>query len=166
MRVLGAAMIFLAFSASGICFSDRIRKKRERLAALIYMLEETVTLIRWNSLTLREIAAELSAEKTFEDFSFVKKLYENISGGMSFPKGWEEAVAADKFMSLEEKQLLSELGCALGTTDKKGQISVIGLYRERLCGLLSKETEKYRIKGKMYRSLGIATGAMIGIIMI
>ena len=166
IRFIGAVLIFLAASSFGIYLSDNIKRKRERLETEVKILKEIALMIRWNSLTLHEIAEELFNNKSFSEFELIKNLNVNCSKIRSFPETWEKSVLSVKNICNEEKKLLFEVGAVLGTTDKEGQLSAIELFSTRLEKMAEIEGEKYKIKGKMYRSLGVTAGAMIGIIII
>ena len=166
IRVIGAGLIFLAVSGFGLSLSDRLKKRCERLDAYISMLVDMTSMIRWNELTVKQIAETLSERKELAGICFLKPLSELCERGVPFPKAWKTSVDGDKSITSEEKKLLYEIGATLGSTDKQGQLSAMELYRERLERMLSEQREKYAVKGRMYRSLGITAGAMIGIIMI
>lgn len=166
MRFIGAAMIFFAASAFGIYLSENIKRKIQRLETERKILGDVSVMIRWNALTLHEIAEELSQNKSYSDFDFIKNLMENLISTRSFPESWEKAVISDKSLCTEERKILLDVGAALGTTDKEGQLSSLEIFDMRLKKIVEAEEEKYKIKGKMYRSLGVTAGAMIGIIII
>ncbi|MBE6844919.1 MAG: hypothetical protein E7508_04285 [Ruminococcus sp.] len=166
VKFLGVACIFFTSAALGIYFSENIKHKKERLLTERKMLVQIYELIRWNSLTLHEIARRLFESGDFNQLDYVSFLSQKCSELRSFPQAWEGAVKHDSKLSAEEKKLLLEIGAALGTTDKEGQLSTLEFYISRLDKMAQEEGERYRIKGKMYRSLGIASGAMIGILII
>lgn len=166
IRILGSVCIFSASALLGIYFSESIRHKKERLMLTEKMLSEISDYIRWNSLTLHEIAERLSEKKEFSEFEFVNILYENCKEIRSFPLAWDNAVKSDTKLSDEEKTFLYEIGNSLGTTDTKGQLSAIAMYNARIENMIHEEIEKYKVRGKLYRSLGVAFGAMTGILII
>lgn len=166
VRLFGVACIFLASSFLGIYFSDNIKRKKERLLILRKMFMQIYDLIRWNSLTMHEIANHLSVSGDFSRLEFVESLGEECVKVRSFPNAWEMAVKNNSQFSNDEKKLLLEAGTSLGATDKEGQLSALEFYILRLEKMAQEESERYKIKGKMYRSLGIASGAMIGILII
>nr|WP_242823071.1 stage III sporulation protein AB [Ruminococcus flavefaciens] len=69
-------------------------------------------------------------------------------------------------MPAEEKKLLIDFGNILGTTDIEGQISSIAAQITLMEGLREQRMAEYRQKGRLYRSLGVMAGVMIGIIII
>lgn len=162
IRAVGAGLIFLACSAFGLMLSDRLKAEKERVSALLSLFGRLEAYIRWNSYTLREIFMRTDDER----LGFTKRLREYLSEDMPFPAAWEKALSHDRQLTADEKELLYELGSSLGRTDTQGQLSVIGLVSEKGRELLKKVSDKYTSKGKMYRSLGIALGAMVGIIMV
>lgn len=165
IKFIGILCIFAASSASGLAMSDRIKCTRNRFEKERKMLEEISVMIRFSSLTLREIADELNRSDTYSEIGFVRLLVSKAEQ-TCFPKAWKESVLGDRNLTESERKLFLELGESLGTTDAEGQLSTIDIYKARLDDMIEQESEKYRVKGKMYRSLGIMFGAMIGILII
>lgn len=166
IRITGILLIFLTSTVLGMFLSNNIKNKRERLVKERKMLEEISIMIRFNSLTLKEIIYELENEELFCDFKFLKILKIMLDKPISFPEAWEQAIKKDDIISESEKKVLIELGFNLGTTDIDGQLSTLNIYKIRFDKMIEEESEKYRVKGKMYRSLGIMFGAMIGILIV
>lgn len=166
IRFLGILLIFTASSSAGMFLSGNIKNKRERLLKERKMLEEISIMIRFNSLTLKEIIYELINTEMYNTFKFLKILDTRLNETVPFQEMWEQSVKNDDTLSVDEKKLLSELGFSLGTTDAEGQLSTLNIYKTRLDEMIEAETEKYRVKGKMYRSLGVMFGAMIGILIV
>ncbi len=166
LRILGAVCIFSASALVGIHLSENIRNKKERLVLTEKMFSEISDYIRWNSLTLHEIADRLFKSEQFAELEFVSALSQNCKNTRSFPSAWENAVKSDNQMCGEEKKFFYEIGNTLGTTDTQGQLSALDMYKSRIEKMILEESERYRIKGKLYRSLGAALGAMTGILMI
>lgn len=166
IRFLGIAFIFMASAFVGIYLSDNIKRKKERLVTIGKILSEISELIRCYSFTLSEISAKLSENNDFAQLRFIKSLSEEIKKNSSFPDAWKKAVEDDNALSNEEKKLLYEVGMALGTTDIEGQVSALEFFILQAEKMAEEENERYKVKGKMYRSLGAVFGAMIGILII
>jgi len=82
---------------------------------------------------------------------------------------WEKAVEiayCDSALTKEDKSIVSDLGIELGKTDVGNQYSLF----HRTCSLLEVQVEEAieekKTKGKMYKSLGTAIGALIVILFI
>lgn len=142
-----------------------MKKKLERLNLFRRMTDETATLIRYRSLTVREIFLMLKENRTYSDLLFLQNA---DFSDKSRPVGeiWQESIDSDFTLSSEEKKLLIQLGRQLGTTDTQGQLSVISVFNESLDTMIEKQSEKYAVKGKLCRSMGILAGAMAGILII
>lgn len=166
IRFIGVALIFIASAYVGINLSENIRRKKERFILIRKILSEISEFIRWNSLTMSEIAVRLSNNNEFIRQDFIKNLSDEIQKNRSFPQAWERAINCDKTLSDEEKKLLYDAGAALGTTDIDGQLSSLEFYISQADKMAEEENERYKVKGKMYRSLGAVFGAMIGILII
>lgn len=142
-----------------------MKKKLERLNLFRRMTDETATLIRYRSLTVREIFLMLKENGAYADLLFLQNA---DFSDKSRPVGeiWQESIDSDFTLSSEEKKLLIQLGRQLGTTDTQGQLSVISVFNESLDTMIEKQSEKYAVKGKLCRSMGILAGAMAGILII
>ncbi len=166
IKFIGIVFLFIASSFLGLYFSDSIRHKKERLVLIRKILSEISELIRWNSFTMSEIVLKLSENNEFSKQEFIKQLPEILHRTRSFPDIWQKAILSDKSISDSERQILLDVGSNLGTTDTDGQLSSLKFYILQVDKMIAEETEKYKIKGKMYRSMGVTIGAMIGILMI
>ena len=166
IRFIGVAFIFMASAYVGINLSENIRRKKERFILIRKILSEISELIRWNSFTMSEIIVKLYENDEFCKQEFIRLLPDKLSETHSFPEAWERAVRCDKTLSDDEKKLLLDVGATLGTTDIDGQVSSLGFFVSQADKMAEEQSEKYKIKGKMYRSLGVAFGAMIGILII
>ena len=165
IRLLGVLLIFSACCSVGMNMSLGMKKKLERLNLFRRMTDETATLIRYRALTVREIFLLLKQNDTYSDLLF---LYNTDFSDKSRPVGeiWQESIDSDFTLSNEEKKLLIQFGRQLGTTDTEGQLSVISVFNESLDSMIEKQSEKYAVKGKLCRSMGILAGAMAGILII
>jgi stage III sporulation protein AB len=85
------------------------------------------------------------------------------------PDCWNEAVGAaycESALNKEDKRILSDLGIDLGKTDLQSQAAMFLRTFSLLEAQAAEAAEEKRIKGKMYKSLGTAMGALIVILFI
>lgn len=165
IRLIGVFMIFSACCAAGMIISASIRKKLERLNLFRRMSDEISTFIRYNSLTVREIFMKLQENKAYSSLAFINA-YDYGFKGRAAAAIWLEGIDSDPELTADEKHILSQLGTQLGTTDTQGQLSVISIFNEELEAMIKKQSERYAVKGKLYRSIGVLAGAMLGILII
>lgn len=165
IRLMGVLLIFSACCSIGMNMSLGMKKKLERLNLFRRMTDEISTLIRYRSLTVREIILLLKENDAYSELLF---LHNADFNDKSRPVGeiWQTSINSDFTLSSEEKKLLIQLGGQLGTTDTEGQLSVLSVFNESLDAMIEKQSEKYAVKGKLCRSMGILGGAMAGILII
>lgn len=165
IRVLGVMLIFFSAALVGMSMSVNMKKKLDRLALLRRMADEISTLIRYRSLTVREIITELRQSGMYSELHF---LYGSDFKDRSRPVSeiWESTVLSDCNLSREEKTVLCNLGTQLGTTDSQGQLSLIAAFSAEIEEMYERQKQVYAVKGKLYRSMGILIGAMVGIMII
>ena len=166
IRIIGAALVFTAFSVLGVSISSGMKAKEKRLYLCIKMTEDISDMIRWNALTVSDIARQLHMGKCYEKLGFTGILSNELEIGISFPSAWNKAISETDILDKDEKMKLYELGGVLGSRDVEGQLSSIGLIRGELQRMYDEQREKYRTKGKLYRTIGVTVGAMAGIMLV
>ena len=166
MRIVGAGLIFSALSLLGMGFSSNLKAKEKRLYLMLKMLDDIIAMIRWSALTVTEISGRLYISGSYESLGFPGKLREKLEEGVSFPSAWKESVSGASVLDEDEKAKLIELGEILGSADVEGQLSSIGLIQSELMKMHDEQAEKYRTKGRLYRTVGVTVGAMAGIMII
>lgn len=91
-------------------------------------------------------------------------LYEQ---GMVFPSAWEESLQTENLnaLTMEDRQILADLGNVLGSTGLQGQIDQLNLLQSRLKSQWEMASQRYAINGKLYRSLGLLGGLLMVILL-
>lgn len=165
LRVIGVLLIFSACCCTGINMSLKMRKKLERLELFRRMTDETATLIRYRGLTVREIMTQLRSNAAYTGLDFLQS---GDYSDRSHPAAeiFMECTREDMCLSAEEKRFLIRFASELGTSDVKGQLSAISILSEELDVMIKAQSEKYAVKGRLCRSMGILAGAMLGILII
>jgi stage III sporulation protein AB len=163
VRLLAAVLFTLAGSICGISYSIRLRESCGRSDDICSVLRKIAVCIRYTGSDVYEITKQLKAENT--GLAFIKNLPEHFTAGVNFHEEWHNALA-DEPLYDEEKQLLEELGSVIGTSDTEGQLAAISALEERAEQLQRVRSDEYCRKGKMYRSVGVLAGVMVGILVI
>ncbi len=164
-RLIGVFLIFSACCSMGLNISFSMKRKLERLETIRKMSNEIATLIRYRSLTVREIFLTLKENDIYSGLVFLHNA-DYSDKNFSVDKIWCKEVETDFTLSPEEKSILCELGNQLGTTDTEGQLSILEVFNKKIETMLEDQTEKYAVRGKLCRSMGILAGAMVGILII
>ena len=79
---------------------------------------------------------------------------------------WKDAVNSQKNLPEDIKRILNDFGSTLGQSDIEGQLVAIGAIAENAEILEKKYSEMYSQKGRLYRSVGMLFGVMVGILII
>lgn len=165
IKFVGILVIIFSTSFAGCYFSAAVKNRVIMLKKLNYMLEEILLLLRYRSATVYEIAETLAADGRFAEFEFLKSI---AGGDKPFRESWREAVYACDIrgMKKSDTELIADIGNKLGTSDLEGQIGMVTLQREELKAAISAAEEECAKKAKLYRSLGVLTGAFISIMLL
>lgn len=97
--------------------------------------------------------------------SIINSTIKNLPNENSFYCAFEKAVNKSAIFK-EDKALLYNFAKCLGTTDLDGQISNFMLSRTFAEKALIEAEEQYKIKGKLYKTLGTSFGLAISVLLI
>ncbi|MFV0517571.1 MAG: hypothetical protein ACK5MV_09250 [Aminipila sp.] len=165
-------LIFVICSAIGYFMAQEYKCRVVNLQSFLDGLKKLEDEILYRKTPLPEALKNVSEEK---DNNAAKYLFSNVSlnlgenGNHNFANIWSRySVNLDKDFALKENDIhiISELGRGLGSTDAYGQSAVIQRACKQLESQLDEAVEANNTKGKMYKSLGIAVGLTIVIILI
>lgn len=155
-------------SMMGAYASWGLKKRCELLKTAVLMFSETENLLKHNSATVYEILTFLSADKRFSGYAFIVKAGELCSGkGYSFGEAWQNAVRNDPPMFAEKSdiELIASAGNFLGRQELEAQLSALGYLKRRLEEDIVTAEENLQGKGKLYRSLGVLSGAFLSVML-
>ena len=112
----------------------------------------------------KNIAENCSEQNIKNIFQILSK---NIKQNINIHKSWENTIRKEESnLNIEDKKILIDMGKILGATDVEGQVSNIKITSSFIDRQIEK-AEQEKVKNvKMFRTLGIATGLTIIIILI
>ncbi|MCM1024786.1 MAG: stage III sporulation protein AB [Prevotella sp.] len=166
LKISGMIVIIAASSLAGNYFSHMLKCRLASLKKVNYMIDDIIMMIRFRSPTVYEIAESLANSERFGGLDFLGKI--SAEDDAPFQQSWCEAVSEcpPRGMTSADRELLSDIGRKLGTSDSESQINTLGLQRAELLSAISAAEEDFAKKGRLYRSLGALAGAFISIMLI
>ncbi|MGI6731271.1 MAG: hypothetical protein ACOX5F_05125 [Anaerovoracaceae bacterium] len=87
----------------------------------------------------------------------------------NFSQCWEKAVYTvynESSLTREDKEIIVDFGMNIGKTDIENQLNIFSRTSSLLEGQVKEAIEHRTTKGKMYKSLGVAIGILVVIILI
>jgi stage III sporulation protein AB len=165
LRIITVIFIVLCSAFIGIERSEELKKRISLCDETKKLFGICENMIRSSGADLYRLISRLKQDE-FRVLSFINDLPEAYSPDAELRDIWERAVEELKDIPQEEKSLLAEFGRYLGTTDITGQVSFLASQSELISLLRVQRAEEYRRKGRLYRSVGLMAGLMIGIIII
>lgn len=166
VRIFACICFVLAGAVVGFILSDKLKLKRESSREIHSMLVQISSLIRYQRLNVYEIVHELNSCKNYKYLDFLTRLPERYNPGEDFHEQWSGSLMTDRYLSEDERSLLLNFGSVFGTSDVEGQLMYIESSLESVKALEQRRSEEYQQKGRLYRSLGILFGTMVGIMFI
>ncbi len=153
----------------GNFYANKLRKRVENLQLIHIMLDEILLLIRYKSATIFEIMQKLCSIKELEKFNFLIQIKDEFeSSNKNFSTVWDEKIELinELCFSTEDKKIVKSIGEILGKTDQEGQINSLNYIKNELDLKQNIAREDEFKKSKLYRSLGILSGAFVAIMLI
>lgn len=166
LRIVSAVIFSVAGGFAGISFSEHLKSNLELCHKIQEMFLNSKIIIRCRADDVYAIATEFKNNKSFEKLTFLNELPEKYSPEEDFHEMWSSAVESQKSIPDDIKKILFDFGAVLGQSDIEGQLASIDAISENAEVLEKKYSEMYSQKGKLYRSVGLLFGVMIGILII
>ncbi|WP_295090768.1 stage III sporulation protein AB [Ruminococcus sp.] len=167
MYIRIAAIIFIILCGVfwGMNSSEKLRIRGDICSEIEKMLRLCEYSIRVCDADVYGIITKLKASD-YLLLAFLNELPENYDENGDFHSKWRSAVLECQAFLPEERNLLLDVGNFLGTSDTECQLRTLAVYQERAQELFKLRTTEYRVKGRLYRSLGLLAGVTVGIIAI
>lgn len=165
-RIMAAVMFSVAGGVAGVSFSERLRNELELCRNIRTMLLNTSVIIRCRADDVYAIASELKQDRSLEKLTFLQDIPEKYTPEENFREIWSEALESQKNLPEDVRKILYDFGSAVGRSDIEGQLVSMDALGENAIALEKKYSEIYSQKGRLYRSVGILFGIMVGILII
>lgn len=157
MRILSAVTVFLLCAAEGLRRRFALKRRAELLDDVLMMLNNFSVEISCRALTPDELIVNAKG-------SFAELVREKRSVLPNIRAAWE--AACGELPKSRERELLSELGQSLGTSDKSGQLRLLNLYGAEISRLKEEAWESYRKKGEAFSRVGMLCGAAAAVLIL
>lgn len=166
LKIFAFICFVLIGTVCGMKLSDRLKGMRDSCREIHAVLNKIASLISYRALDVYEIVSELKKDKFAHRLHFLEKLPDTYEPGTDFHEIWNNAVAQDKEMAEEERNILTSFGDTLGTSDIEGQLAAIESAIREIQMIEKMRNDDYYRKGKLYRSIGTLIGLMTGIMVL
>ena len=152
----------------GLMKSAEFGGRVKQLEAILSMIQDMATQIRYRALPLSDLIGHMAEQKELECLPFLKQCAKRCEEGIPFPKAWEQSVEQQgKRPYLKEKDLsiLYAFGNGLGTTDVEGQLANCRLHSKLVEESLQHARAERDGMGRLYSTLGILAGIGAAIVL-
>ncbi|MGN0485616.1 MAG: stage III sporulation protein AB [Acutalibacteraceae bacterium] len=159
MRLLGAGFLWTSLILMGVSYSHKLKKRSVMLENTGLMIDQMKIRLEYLSLPINELVSDLASTQLGRELPFLLRCQESMTGGDDFPEAWQSALEKEALpYSAEEKEKLLQLGSNLGTSDLKGQLSLMEIYSD----FFSEYTQIAKSKEKKYGNTAVVLGTLIG----
>ncbi|MBE6879563.1 MAG: hypothetical protein E7490_01835 [Ruminococcaceae bacterium] len=145
----------------GMYFSRRLQDRYYFLTEFSAIVLRIEGLIKYNRYAVSEVLSKIQDGK----LEFITdEMIETAKSGKRIDELWKKEVQRIKYLTYDDKRVVSEFGESLGKSSTEGQIAVLQSVRSNLDVLIKDSDEIRKSKVKLYRTLGILLGAAVGIV--
>jgi stage III sporulation protein AB len=169
-RLIGAIMVAGGAAAIGLIAAGKLKTRVDALSGLLAAIDVMQSEIFFRLTPLPDLIKMLEKQSEAPAKTLFSNCVNHIGqlGQKPFFNIWTQALEESRSLELlpAEKQILKELGNILGRYDADGQIKAIAYIHRRLETCLEASIREKEKQGKLYRMLGIVTGAAVAIILL
>lgn len=163
VRLIGIGFVFLSCCAAGNYYSCLYETEYRNICMVCDMLTDIKSYIGYESMTLSEMMSRLQCDDEYSSFSFFRQDFKNGDIRDKLLTGLEKEPL---FRSKEYNERLSRIIRLLGTTDKQTQLELVSGGISYFQGQAGQLRDRLFEKKRLYKSLGIASGALLSIILL
>lgn len=130
-------------------------------------LEELKGNVAYNNEEIQEILNNLSSDSYYG--IFFKNIIKHMKEGQALKDAWKisvDEVLGPSVLTSKELKIITEVGRQLGENHRETQIRQIEFFQNKLSLLHLELKKEEKEKCKLYTSLGILGGVMVGIILV
>ncbi|MDB5056241.1 MAG: stage sporulation protein [Bacilli bacterium] len=170
LKLIGALFILFAATMIGFYQALQLARRPRQIRQLIQALQRLETEILYGFTPLPDALRSISRPLDLplaKIFSLAAEQLTNLSGH-STEESWRFAIQTGWYetaMKVTEQEALQQLGLTLGITDREDQIKHLRLTISQLQAEELSAWEEQKKYEKMWKSLGVLTGALVVILM-
>ena len=167
LKIAGILLIIATGAAVGIMQARKLSNRVTFFEDYICVITEIQSNISYSAAPLSEIIDNIHSRKSISPF--LNKLKDFMCSDISFREAWTKTVYSfdcGGCLSDDDKKLINDFGLGLGTTDIDGQVAHCKLSLTLAADRLNLYRNEKLNKGKLYRTLGVLTGAAVGLLII
>ena len=171
LKIVGSLFVLCSAAVFGFWKAEKLNR---RVLCLQELKRMTVFLqgeLRYHRSRLSEAFENVSDRIRGPLGIFLQELAERIesNGVMTMDEAWKEATShllQNADFSKEDESLFEVLGNSLGYLDISMQIEHLNLTVLQIEDALNMAKEQWRVKGKLYRTMGVSLGALLVLLIV
>ena len=152
-------MVLVSALFAGTALHSRLKKRREFLHEILVFISMMKIEFEFMAMPVFRVLEKLYSSGSCRSLDFVSLCMRSVQKGDDFSEAWRNSVENSCLpMKKEEREKLSAMGSLLGTSDIKGQLSMLTLFYESFLAYRKKADNEY----EKYGRLCITVSAIVG----
>lgn len=167
MKLCGLGLVALCAVCAGLAMSLSLTERVKALELARAVLESFARELEYSLAPPDAIVTRLARRETLSAAGYLPACQSLCARGIPFPEAWREAVRDNPgSLSPEDTRTLAGPADTLGRCGAEEELAALGRAREALAVSLEEAREYARTHGKLYRTLGMLSGAFLVILWI
>lgn len=162
-KFIGAFMVAIVCTYFGFSQSDRLKKRKDFLAAFLNALSFLETEICFGRYDLKSIFKRIDDKKLFGLYTDCAEYISKLG----IKKAWKNSVnSVSGYLKPSDADAVLSLAAELGMSDVEGQKNAIKRTSQLITQCADNAEEEYARLGRVYRSCGVLAGIFVMIIFV
>lgn len=167
IKLCGLALVALCAICSGMALAMTLTERVRALELARAVLDSFAKELEYSLAPPDAIAARLARRETLSQAAYLPACQKLCAQGMPFPESWREAVRENRgSLSPGDAETLAAPADTLGRCGLAEELAALERAGEALSVTLEEAREYARTHGKLYRTLGMLSGAFLVILWI
>lgn len=168
-KIIGCILIFTGSTCIGLIKSSSYKARRTELENTIELLRMLQMDITYRKDSLQKTFTKTADLKECWFSELIRNCGSLLQQNMTIEAAWQKSIESKMAVCPlyhSDLEILNDMSIGLGKSDASGQKNVFEPALLRLTSALQEATDQEKKQGRMYRSIGIAAGLVIVILLL
>lgn len=167
LKLAGMALIFVCTTSIGMAMARSLERRVRELMTGISVVLGLSSELSYSLAPPSEAVARLEERESLSEAAYLPACTQLCRQGLPFPQAWRRAVEENRGMLAPgDVAVLSGLSDTLGQCDISGQLARLEQAKKQLQLQLDGARERSMTHAKLYRTMGMLSGAFLVILFI